>query len=66
MREASVCVWATTSSLVAWPGATALDTYFIGQVVGGFTELRPAGEITREMVEDCTRRLRELGELAGS
>ncbi|HEY2225367.1 nitronate monooxygenase [Actinomycetospora sp.] len=48
------------------PGATALDTYFIGQVVGGFTALRPAGEITREIVGDCTRRLRALGELAGS
>ncbi|WP_433802343.1 nitronate monooxygenase [Actinomycetospora sp. CA-084318] len=46
------------------PGAIALDTYFIGQVVGGFTELRGAGEITREMVEGCRARLRALGELA--
>ncbi|MEJ2867004.1 nitronate monooxygenase [Actinomycetospora sp. OC33-EN08] len=46
------------------PGATALDTYFIGQVVGGFRELRPAGDIARTMIEDCTRRLRALGELA--
>ncbi|MCD2186870.1 nitronate monooxygenase [Actinomycetospora soli] len=48
------------------PGAIALDTYFIGQVVGGFTELRGAGEITRDMVDGCRRRLRALGELAAS
>lgn len=45
-------------------GATKLESFFIGQVVGGFAQLRGAGEITRELVEDCARRLGELGELA--
>ncbi|GAA4834573.1 nitronate monooxygenase family protein [Actinomycetospora corticicola] len=48
------------------PGAIALDTYFIGQVVGGFRELRGAGDITRDMVDGCRARLRALGELASS
>ena len=47
-------------------GAAALDSYFIGQVVGSFDRLRPAGEIARDMVEDCERRLRALGELAAT
>ncbi|RZT87203.1 NAD(P)H-dependent flavin oxidoreductase YrpB (nitropropane dioxygenase family) [Pseudonocardia sediminis] len=46
-------------------GATALESYYIGQVVGGFTALRPAAEITREIVDDCTARLRELAGLVG-
>lgn len=45
-------------------GATALESYFIGQVVGGFTELAGAGEITRRIVDDCASRLRELADLA--
>lgn len=44
-------------------GATALESFFIGQVVGGFTELAPAGEIARRIVEDCASRLAELADL---
>ncbi|MVZ99866.1 hypothetical protein F8568_005625 [Actinomadura sp. LD22] len=40
-----------------------LETFFIGQVVGGFTELRPAGEITRRIAADCERRLRDLARI---
>ncbi|MBW0106132.1 nitronate monooxygenase [Pseudonocardia sp. KRD-291] len=47
-------------------GATALESFFIGQVVGGFAELAPAGDITRRIVDDCATRLRELADLAGA
>lgn len=42
------------------PGALALETFFIGQVVGGFTSLRPTREIVESMVTGCERRLRAL------
>ena len=42
--------------------ARALESFFIGQVVGGFTRLRPAAEITRGLVDDCEARLQELAE----
>jgi NAD(P)H-dependent flavin oxidoreductase YrpB (nitropropane dioxygenase family) len=45
-------------------GAIRLESDFIGQVVGSFRELRPAGEITRQIVADCQRRIAELAELA--
>jgi NAD(P)H-dependent flavin oxidoreductase YrpB (nitropropane dioxygenase family) len=45
------------------PGATALESYYIGQVVGGFAALAGAGEITRRMIDDCEARLGELGRL---
>ncbi|MDN5915282.1 MAG: nitronate monooxygenase [Pseudonocardia sp.] len=45
-------------------GATALESFFIGQVVGGFTELAPAGDIARRIVDDCAARLGELADLA--
>jgi hypothetical protein len=35
----------------------------IGQVVGGFATLRPAGDIARQLVADCEARLRELAGL---
>lgn len=44
-------------------GARALESFFIGQVVGSFTELQPAGAIARQLVTDCERRLAELAEL---
>ena len=44
-------------------GATALESFFIGQVVGSFTGLRPAAEITRQLVADCERRLGALSAL---
>jgi NAD(P)H-dependent flavin oxidoreductase YrpB (nitropropane dioxygenase family) len=46
-------------------GAQELESYFIGQVVGSFDGLRPAGKIARELVESCRRCLLELGALAG-
>lgn len=47
-------------------GARALESFFIGQVVGSFGRLRPAGEIAAEIVADCERRLIELGALAAT
>jgi NAD(P)H-dependent flavin oxidoreductase YrpB (nitropropane dioxygenase family) len=45
------------------PGAMALESFFIGQVVGSFEQLRPAAEITRQMAADCERRIAELAGL---
>lgn len=44
-------------------GALALESFFIGQVVGGFAELRPAGEIARTIIDGCATRLAELADL---
>lgn len=44
-------------------GARALESFFIGQVVGSFGQLRPAREIAAEMIASCERRLAELGAL---
>ncbi|KAE8765575.1 NAD(P)H-dependent flavin oxidoreductase [Georgenia thermotolerans] len=44
--------------------ARELESFFVGQVVGTFTELRPAGEIVRDIVAGCEQRLRELGGVA--
>jgi len=44
-------------------GALRLESFFIGQVVGSFTEIRPAAEITRQIIADCERRIAELGGL---
>jgi NAD(P)H-dependent flavin oxidoreductase YrpB (nitropropane dioxygenase family) len=43
--------------------ATELESFFIGQVVGGFTELRPAGEIARRIVADCEKQIENLAGL---
>lgn len=43
--------------------ARALESFFIGQVVGGFHQLRPAAEITRDLIEGCETRLAELAAL---
>ncbi|MEP7024836.1 MAG: nitronate monooxygenase [Actinomycetota bacterium] len=48
------------------PGAMALESFFIGQVVGSFAELRPAAEITRQMAADCEQRIAELAGLLTS
>lgn len=45
------------------PGAVALESFFIGQVVGSFEQLRPAAEITRQMAADCEQRIAELAGL---
>jgi NAD(P)H-dependent flavin oxidoreductase YrpB (nitropropane dioxygenase family) len=42
------------------PGAVELESFFVGQVVGSFRDIRPAGEITREMAADCERTIRDL------
>jgi hypothetical protein len=44
-------------------GALALESFFIGQVVGSFTSVRPAADITRQIIADCERRIAELGAL---
>jgi NAD(P)H-dependent flavin oxidoreductase YrpB (nitropropane dioxygenase family) len=44
-------------------GALRLESFFIGQVVGSFSEIRPAAEITRQIIADCERRIAELGAL---
>jgi NAD(P)H-dependent flavin oxidoreductase YrpB (nitropropane dioxygenase family) len=46
-------------------GAMALESFFIGQVVGGFAQLRPTREIARRLIDDCDTRLAELAELSG-
>jgi NAD(P)H-dependent flavin oxidoreductase YrpB (nitropropane dioxygenase family) len=43
------------------PGALALESFFVGQVVGSFDAIRPAGEITRQMAAECEQRITELG-----
>jgi NAD(P)H-dependent flavin oxidoreductase YrpB (nitropropane dioxygenase family) len=44
-------------------GALRLESFFIGQVVGSFDAVRPAAEITRQMVAECEQRIAELGGL---
>ena len=44
-------------------GALRLESFFVGQVVGSFGQIRPAAEITRQMVADCEQRIAELGTL---
>jgi NAD(P)H-dependent flavin oxidoreductase YrpB (nitropropane dioxygenase family) len=44
-------------------GALRLESFFIGQVVGSFSEIRPAAEITRQIIADCEQRIAELGAL---
>ena len=44
-------------------GALKLESFFIGQVVGSFREVRPAAEIVRQMVADCEQRLTDLAAL---
>jgi NAD(P)H-dependent flavin oxidoreductase YrpB (nitropropane dioxygenase family) len=44
-------------------GALKLESFFVGQVVGSFSRLRPAAEITRQIVGDCEERLAELASL---
>jgi NAD(P)H-dependent flavin oxidoreductase YrpB (nitropropane dioxygenase family) len=47
-------------------GALKLESFFIGQVVGSFASVRPAAEITRQIIGDCERRLAELGALVST
>lgn len=47
-------------------GALKLESFFIGQVVGSFRQIRPAGEITRQIVADCEQRIADLAALLPS
>jgi len=47
------------------PGALELETFFVGQVVGSFSELRPTRRIVTTMVRDCEARLRTLADALG-
>jgi len=46
-------------------GALRLESFFVGQVVGSFEQIRPAGEITRQIVADCEQQIRNLAKLTG-
>ena len=45
------------------PGALALESFFIGQVVGGFRRLEPAYDIATGLIAGCEQRLRETAKL---
>ena len=47
-------------------GALRLESFYVGQVVGSFEQIRPAGEITRQIVADCEQRIRDLAKLEAS
>jgi NAD(P)H-dependent flavin oxidoreductase YrpB (nitropropane dioxygenase family) len=53
------------ASAAGHDGALALESFFVGQVVGSFRQLRPAGEITRQIAADCEQRIADLAALAG-
>jgi NAD(P)H-dependent flavin oxidoreductase YrpB (nitropropane dioxygenase family) len=44
--------------------ARNLESFFIGQVVGSFRDLRSTKKIVQEIVEACEARLREIGSLS--
>ncbi|MEU7874485.1 nitronate monooxygenase [Dactylosporangium sp. NPDC049140] len=44
-------------------GALELESFFIGQVVGSFTQVRPAADILRAIAADCERRIADLAAL---
>jgi len=46
-------------------GALRLESFFVGQVVGSFEQIRPAGDITRQIVADCEQQIRNLAKLTG-
>ena len=39
--------------------ALKLESFFVGQVAGSFSRLRPAAGIARQIVGDCEERLAE-------
>ena len=45
------------------PGALRLESFYVGQVVGSFQQIRQAAEITRELVAGCEQRIAELAGL---
>jgi len=44
-------------------GALRLESFFVGQVVGSFAQIRPSGEITRQIVAECEQTIRDLAKL---
>jgi NAD(P)H-dependent flavin oxidoreductase YrpB (nitropropane dioxygenase family) len=52
-----------TAAQAGHEGALRLESFFIGQVVGSFDAVRPAAEITRQMMAECEQRIAELGGL---
>ena len=52
-----------TAAKAGHEGALRLESFFIGQVVGSFEQVRPAAEITRQMAAECEQRIAELGGL---
>jgi NAD(P)H-dependent flavin oxidoreductase YrpB (nitropropane dioxygenase family) len=48
------------------PGAVELESFFIGQVVGSFTQIRTTAEVVRSLIDECEQRLRALGDLAAA
>ena len=44
-------------------GALSLASFYVGQVVGSFQQIRPAAEITRQLVAECEQRIAELAGL---
>ena len=52
-----------TAAAAGHEGALRLESFFVGQVVGSFAEVRPAAEITRQIVAECEQRITELGGL---
>jgi hypothetical protein len=51
----------TQLAAAASPGAQKLESFYIGQVVSGFAELRPAHDIACRLIDDCAARIAELG-----
>ena len=50
-----------TAATAGHEGALKLESFFVGQVVGSFADIRPAAEITRQIVAECEQRITELG-----
>lgn len=44
-------------------GAIELESFYIGQVVGSFNQLRSSAEIAREIIDGCAGRLGEISDL---
>ncbi len=48
------------------PGAIELESFYIGQVVGAFSEKRTASQIARSIMDDCDRQLETVAALLNS
>jgi NAD(P)H-dependent flavin oxidoreductase YrpB (nitropropane dioxygenase family) len=55
-------VWAVIDAAAeeGHEGALALESFFVGQVVGGLSRLRPTADVVADLVTGCERRLRAL------